>query len=202
MKPAVAIARPPLPPSRAQPVCLGPTSVLTSGATAWAAYTLLLRALLGRRFLQMRAIAEAGGIPLLANVLVSASSNVKEMAAAATLCSLAAHAVSQLAEGNKENQHAIAEAGAIQPLVAMLGSPNPEQQANAALALCELSSNNPPNQGAVARTGAIAPLCTLVREGARRCRWRDGTLLCGAPRNSFRSDAKTAAASAPGPPQI
>jgi hypothetical protein len=88
------------------------------------------------------------------------------MAGAAQLCSKAAHAASQLAEGNKENQTAIAEAGAIQPLVAMLGSPNPEHQANAALALSELSSGHLANQAAIARTGAIAPLCALVREGA------------------------------------
>lgn len=112
-----------------------------------------------------RAIADVGGIPLISNVLVSASSNVKEMAAAAQLCSKAARAISQLAERNKENQDKISEAGAIQPLVAMLGSPNPEHQANAALALSELSAGNQANQAAIARTGAIAPLCTLVREG-------------------------------------
>lgn len=81
---------------------------------------------------------------------------------AAQLCSLAANAVSQLAEGNKENQVAIADAGAIQPLVAMLGSPSNELQAEAAGALAQLAHNNTDNQAAVARTGAIAPLCALV----------------------------------------
>ena len=112
------------------------------------------------------AIAQAGGIPLLANVLTSSSSNVKEMMQAASLCSIAANAVSQLAEGNRDNQVAIAEAGAIQPLVAMLGSSAAEHQANAAGALAQLCHLNTENQAAVARTGAIAPLCTLVREGA------------------------------------
>ena len=113
------------------------------------------------------AISRAGGIPLLANVLSSSSGNAKEMQAAQLLCSLAADAVSRLAENNRESQVAFAEAGAIQPLVAMLGSSSPEYPlvANAAGALAQLSHNNPENQAAVARTGAIAPLCALVREG-------------------------------------
>ena len=114
------------------------------------------------------AISRAGGIPLLANVLSSSGANPKEMQAAQLLCSLAANAVSQLTENNNENQVAFAEAGAIQPLVAMLGSSSPEYPlvANAAGALAALSHDNAENQAAVARTGAIAPLCALVREGA------------------------------------
>ena len=111
------------------------------------------------------AISKAGGIPLLANVLISSSTNVKDMMQQATLCSLAASAVSQLAEGNKEIAVAIADAGAVTPLVTMLASSSAELQANAAGALAQLSHNSTENQAAVARTGAIAPLCTLVREG-------------------------------------
>ena len=65
---------------------------------------------------------------------------------------------------------AIAEAGAIPPLVTMLGSPQPEMCTNAAGALSCLSRENTKNQTAVARTGAIAPLCTILREGTSEAR--------------------------------
>ena len=113
-----------------------------------------------------RAIAEEGGVPLLANTLVASSSNVKEMISGSRLYSLSAFAVAQLARGNRDTQLALADAGAIPPLVAMLASPNVEMQAQAAGALSGLSADNADNQAAVARTGAIAPLCALVREGA------------------------------------
>ena len=51
------------------------------------------------------------------------------------LCSLTAQAVSQLADGNKENQSKMAEAGAIPPLVSMVNTPNASMQANAAVAI-------------------------------------------------------------------
>ena len=70
------------------------------------------------------------------------------------------------AQGNKKNQDAITEAGAISPLVAMLGSSAPQMQANAAGALANLANNHPENQGAIAKTGAVAPLCLLVKEGS------------------------------------
>ena len=113
------------------------------------------------------ALTKEGGIPLIARVLVavSASGNAKELMAAAHLCSLVAQAISQLTEGNTENQRRMAEAGAIPPLVSMVGSPNPQMQANAAAAIASLVASNIDNQTAVARTGAIAPLCTLAREG-------------------------------------
>ena len=112
-----------------------------------------------------RNIAAAGGIPLLAGAL-AASSNAKELIANWKLFSLAAEAMSQLALGNRENQIEILKEGAVGPLVAMLGAPIAELQANAAECLGNLSYGNFDNQAAIARTGAIAPLCTLVREGA------------------------------------
>lgn len=108
-------------------------------------------------------IAAEGGIGLLVGVLQSSSSN-KETSAI-TLCSLVACAIWQLSKDNKSNQTAIADAGAITPLVSMLGSPSPEMQANSAGALSTLAEDNHDNQAAIARTGAIAPLCALVREG-------------------------------------
>lgn len=91
------------------------------------------------------AIASAGGIPKLGNVLIQSSANVKDLTAA-QLCSIAASAVSALAEGNKANAVAIADAGAVTPLVGMLASPSPELQSNSAGALAQLSHLSFENQ--------------------------------------------------------
>ena len=114
---------------------------------------------------RQNAIADAGGIPMVVDVLLSSTSNVKDIGAI-YLSSLSADAVGQIGKGNPANQLALAEAGAIGPLVAMLGSPTPEMQSTAALAISSLSRDSPENQAAIARTGAIAPLCTNVRDGA------------------------------------
>ena len=114
------------------------------------------------------AIARAGGINLLVQALQSGAS--KSDATAAIQCSLAAEAVWRLAKNHTRNKVAIAEAGAIPPLVTMLGSPQPEMCTNAAGALSCLSRENTKNQTAVARTGAIAPLCTILREGTSEAR--------------------------------
>jgi hypothetical protein len=126
--------------------------------------------LASRRTIQ-KEIAKAGGIPLLASVIIASQSNGKQekgadLGIASKLYALAAFAASQLAKGNRLNQTALADAGAIQPLVAMLGSPNSDMQANAACALGTLAEAHADNQAAIARTGAIAPLTSLVREGA------------------------------------
>ena len=123
------------------------------------------------------AIQKAGGVPLIANVLLSCSANVKEMMQAATLCALAANAVSQLSEGNKEIALALAEAGAVQPLVLMLGSSSVELQSEAAGAIAQLSLNSPENQAAIARTGAITPLTALVREGTAEVKEQSASAL-------------------------
>ena len=75
-------------------------------------------------------------------------------------------AIRQLSKSNPENQNAIAEAGGIPPLVAMLGSPSPQMTANASGALAGLCRGNADAQAAISRTGAIAPLCALVRDGS------------------------------------
>ena len=116
------------------------------------------------------------------HVLTTAASNIKEPEAA-ELCSLAASAVTRLCKNNAANQAAITDAGAITPLVAMLGSPNPQMQANASGALSALSRGSPDNQAAIARTGAIAPLC--ARESARaRPADRSSSRSCGSARTS------------------
>ena len=84
------------------------------------------------------AIAREGGIPKLVNVLSSAVSNIKDVAAA-ELCSLAAAAVNEMCRGNAPNQAAFSsnEANAITPIVQMLGNPDPQMQASASGALSE-----------------------------------------------------------------
>ena len=122
------------------------------------------------------AIAKVGGIPKLVSVLVGFSAAAFKEPSLAQLCTLAADAVKEMAEDNKVNQNAIAESGAIPPLVAMLGSGVADaarlkqMQANAAGALANLAKNNAENQQQIARTGAIAPLCTLVREGSEEAK--------------------------------
>lgn len=83
----------------------------------------------------------------------------------------------RLAKDNAKNKVAIAEAGAIAPLVTMLGSPQPEMLVAAAGALSSLSRENAKNQTAVARTGAIAPLCTILREGSSEARDQSASAL-------------------------
>ena len=80
-------------------------------------------------------------------------------------------------QGNPQNQNAIAEAGAIQPLVSMLASPAPTLQASAAGALANLARGHPDNQAAIARTGAVTPLCTLVREGSTEAKDRSASAI-------------------------
>lgn len=78
------------------------------------------------------ACATAGGLPLIVQMLTTAANQVKEVSAQ-VLCSAAALAIWRLSEDNVTNQTAIAKAGAITPLVSVLGSPVPEMQSNAAV---------------------------------------------------------------------
>ena len=107
----------------------------------------------------------AAGIPKLVSVLLGFSTAIKELSQI-QLCTLAASAIKEMAKGNRKNQDAIAEAGAIQPLVNMLGSNASQMQAEAAGALANLGRDHSDNQSSIAKIGAIAPLCTLVREGS------------------------------------
>ena len=116
-------------------------------------------------------IAKVGGIPKLVGVLLGFTGTTMKDPSVVSLCTLAASAIKEMAKGdgnkgNRRNQDAIAEAGAITPLVAMLGAHTAAPQANAAGALANLARNHTENQAAIAKTGAIAPLCTLVREGS------------------------------------
>lgn len=132
-------------------------------------------------------IAKAGGIPKLVGVMIGFSGNTLKEQALIHLCTLAASAIKEMSKGNRKNQDAIAEAGAIAPLVAMLGALSPQMQANAAGALANLANNHMDNQSSIARTGAVAPLCTLVREGSEETRdesaWAIWSLATDHPQN-------------------
>ena len=121
-------------------------------------------------------IADANGITKLVGVLLQFSSAVKDVSQV-PLFTLAAEAVSSLAKGNAKNQNSIAEAGAILYLVAMLGSPAAQMQANAAAALANLARNHHDNQVAIAKAGAVPPLCTLVKEGSSDAKDRGASAL-------------------------
>ena len=124
------------------------------------------------------AIANDGGIPKLVNVMATfASGNSSKDPATIHLCTLAASAMKQLAKGNEANQNAMAEAGAITPLVLMLSAAAPQMQANAAGALANLARNHRANQLAIAKTGAISPLCTLLREGSEEAKDRAASAI-------------------------
>ena len=67
-----------------------------------------------------------------------------------------------------ESRVAIARAGGIVPLVALLTAQDPAAGAEAARALRSLAYNNAENQVLIAQAGAIAPLVTLVQSGTDR----------------------------------
>jgi len=70
--------------------------------------------------------------------------------------------------GDDESRVAIARAGGIVPLVALLTAQDPAAGAEAARALRSLAYNNAENQVLIAQAGAIAPLVTLVQSGTDR----------------------------------
>ncbi|XP_073390806.1 U-box domain-containing protein 4 isoform X2 [Physcomitrium patens] len=69
-----------------------------------------------------------------------------------------------LAKHNMENRVTIANAGAIEPLVALLSSVDAKTQENAVTALLNLSINDN-NKSEIARAGAIGPLVNVLRVG-------------------------------------
>ena len=67
-------------------------------------------------------VVSRGGIPLIANTLLTSTANAKAMIAAAELCCLAARAIEQLSERSAPNQKAFADTGVVTSLVNMLGA--------------------------------------------------------------------------------
>ncbi|KAH8092393.1 hypothetical protein JL720_5363 [Aureococcus anophagefferens] len=104
------------------------------------------------------AIAAAGGIAPLVELVRSGSADAKDSAA---------RALGNLACANDDNQVAIAAAGGIAPLVEVVRSGSDRAKASAVGALANLAYYNPDNQVAIAAAGAIAPLVALTRSGGQ-----------------------------------
>merc|ERR1719453_1172360 len=79
----------------------------------------------------------------------------------------AAQALRNLADSNAENQAAIAQAGAIVPLVKLLEDGMPNVRSEAARALWNIARENFDNQVAIVRAGAAIPLVALLKGDAQ-----------------------------------
>ena len=80
-----------------------------------------------------------------------------------------ASAVARLAVGNKRNQVNLAAAGAILPLVTLLGYNCVETQEWAARALHNLALGTLSNQARIRRAGAVPALERLPSDAVKRC---------------------------------
>ena len=103
-------------------------------------------------------ILSEGGITLLVTLISKAGDSVSVAKAEA------AGALLALASGQPENQKAIAEAGAIKPLVALLGEEDNHTRKKAAGALAALSDKSPTNQVCFC---SLSPAATCLRCRAR-----------------------------------
>ena len=74
----------------------------------------------------------------------------------------AAEALSAMACDNANTQAAIAKAGGIGPLLALLGSRSAAAQSKGMKALAQLTRNNRDNQDAIAKMGGIKPIVGLL----------------------------------------
>jgi len=121
-----------------------------------------------------RSIANAGGVVLLVSLLNVVEGGVGQsvlssQAAAAALEGARvqkemAAAIWSMTVGNPQNQRAIADAGGIQPLIALLDG-SPEVHRDVAGALWSLASD-PTNQKSIAAHGGIPSLVGLLRTGS------------------------------------
>ena len=102
-----------------------------------------------------QAIASAGGISPLVELVREGTTSQKQSAALA---------LGFLAADHADNQQAIARAGGIAPLVTLVHEGTTVQKSMAAYALGFLASNHAHNQQAITRAGAISPLVALARD--------------------------------------
>jgi vacuolar protein 8 len=112
-------------------------------------------------------IADAGGIPLLVELLRDGSAGAKESAA---------QALGVIAWTNA-GQVLIAEAGGIPPLVDLLRDGSAETKLITAWALAFLSRDNDDNKVLIADAGGIAPLVDLLRDGSASAKGQAATTL-------------------------
>ena len=119
-----------------------------------------------------RSIAKAGGITLLVNLLDPEGGKAEQGAPLdappsepVQMQKDLASAIWSMANNDASNQTAIAEAGGIQPLIALLDG-HPVLHHDVAGALWSLSYNSD-NQLAIARSNGIQPLVFLVKDGSK-----------------------------------
>ena len=108
-------------------------------------------------------IGAESGIPALIAKLQSASANTKDTSLM-NMWTLALRAIWHVAEGNRDNQTKIVKAGAVQPIVNLLGSANMVLRSTAAGTCAVLARGHADNQAALARGGAIPLLAALAKE--------------------------------------
>ena len=111
-------------------------------------------------------------IPLVVAGLLDFEITTKPTAEEQLMCAVSAGLIAALADGSAANQLGFAAAGALAPLVAMLGSPGQSfiginLPTHAAAALAALSEH-PFLQGTIATHGAIGPLCNNLAVGPAR----------------------------------
>lgn len=114
--------------------------------------------------------SEANGIQTLVATIANSSSSVKDDAAA-QLWSLAARAIWNLADGNRDNQMRFMKEGAIPPIVGLLSCAHTELRTNAAGAMAVMARGdskgpNADNQATLIRCGAVTLICATIKEYA------------------------------------
>jgi vacuolar protein 8 len=169
----------------------GLVSVLTDGddvakaAAARALFNLVMRGSLSWSTRAKAAIAEAGGIPLLVELVRDGSADAKWHAA---------RVLGHFPLGNDANGILVAEAGAIPPLVELLRDGNAVAKASAAWALCNLARGNDANKVLIAAAGAIVPLFELLRDGHAAVKMQAGSALLSLAINNDANAVAIAAA--------
>jgi len=115
------------------------------------------------------AIAEAGGIPPLVQLLRDGSEDAKVETAAA---------LRNLTHGSDANKVAIAEAGGIPLLVQFLRDGGAGTKKWSAGALRNLASNNAANRVVIAEAGGVSLLVQLLRDGCAEAKFEAWAALC------------------------
>jgi vacuolar protein 8 len=129
-------------------------------------------------------IAEAGGIPLLVELLRDGSADAK-LEAATALCELA---------WDDDNPVLIAEAGGIPPLVELLRDGSADAKCDAAMALNYLAYNYDASRVLIADACGIPPLVDLLRDASADTKLSAAQALRSLARNNDANAVAIAAA--------
>lgn len=117
-------------------------------------------------------VEEAGGIPLLVQLLASAPDRYEKKGAEAARWEVLANvagALGELGSSNPENQAAVAACNGIEPIISLLTTSSREEpKEQAAFALWRLSSKCHANQIGIAGVGGISSLVHLLGMGTEK----------------------------------